>query len=117
MPDEIFCENCGAPNRPEAQFCESCGRSLQAGSAQAATPYPKDVYIPPTEKMDYPPDYAPYDASPPPDAAAPRGAPAPQRTPAAQPAKRSVSKCIFIGAGLAILACCVVAAVIFLALL
>lgn len=34
----LFCEDCGASNRPNARFCMRCGRLLDTGSAGGAAP-------------------------------------------------------------------------------
>jgi serine/threonine protein kinase len=36
-PSTIFCDNCGAANRPTARFCISCGQALPAASALPPT--------------------------------------------------------------------------------
>src|SRR2546421_3618176 len=36
-PSTVYCDNCGASNRPEARFCVSCGKPQTLARGQANT--------------------------------------------------------------------------------
>src|SRR2546425_9525760 len=36
-PSIVYCDNCGAPNRPQARFCVSCGKPQSFAGGQAST--------------------------------------------------------------------------------
>ena len=38
LSSTLYCDTCGAANRPEAKFCFSCGEPLHAGTATGQTP-------------------------------------------------------------------------------
>jgi hypothetical protein len=37
QPSTVFCDNCGAANRPTARFCTNCGQAMPAASALPPT--------------------------------------------------------------------------------
>ena|SRR5260370_12717555 len=45
-PSIVYCDNCGAPNRPQARFCVSCGKPQSFAGGQASTS-PTGLLAPP----------------------------------------------------------------------
>ncbi len=59
MSPSFYCSECGAPLTPQARFCPKCGHTVGASSPLPAAPSYGPAPIPPTQKMDDIPDYAP----------------------------------------------------------
>lgn len=115
MTKTIICPQCGTSLPENTRFCSECGYPIQPEYIIGAAPGGRAV-IPPTQKMDDYPDYAPLAAAP--LAAAPQ--PTPVYEAAASPysdedynapaAQRSRSRPLLIGAGVLLGICCLGAA-------
>jgi hypothetical protein len=59
MSPSKYCSDCGTPLEPQARFCPKCGLPVAASGPFPAAPSYGVPAIPPTQKMEEIPDYAP----------------------------------------------------------